>query len=67
LWTLMGGSGTTIGPLVGTLLMTYIIDFTSSLTESYLVVVGVALILIILVFPRGIMGTIRRRWIGWIP
>ncbi|MEM4168242.1 MAG: branched-chain amino acid ABC transporter permease [Candidatus Caldarchaeum sp.] len=67
LWTLLGGTGTTTGPLVGTMLMTYIIDLTSSFTESYLVVVGLALILITLGFPRGIMGTVKKRWLPWLP
>ena len=29
LWVLLGGAGTTIGPLVGTLFMFYLIDYTS--------------------------------------
>ena len=67
LWTLLGGAGTTTGPLVGTMLMVYVIDVTSSFTESYLVVVGIALILIILGFPKGIVGSIRKRWLTWLP
>lgn len=67
LWTLLGGAGTTIGPFVGAFLMTYIINFTSSLTESYLFVVGLALIVTILAFPKGIMGVVRKRWVKWLP
>ena len=29
--------------------------------------VGVALIVLILFFPKGLMGTIRERWLPWLP
>ena len=67
LWTLLGGAGTTIGPLVGTAVMTYLLDLASGVTDSYLIVVGVALVLIAIRFPAGIMGTIRARWARWLP
>ncbi len=67
LWTLLGGAGTTIGPLVGAGFMFYIIDFTSDLTSSYLFVVGGSLLVLILWFPKGVMGTVRDRWIKWLP
>ncbi len=67
LWTLLGGAGTTIGPIIGTGLMIYIIDFTSSLTSSYLIIVGVTLVLLVLAFPPGIVGAVRRRWLRWLP
>ncbi len=67
LWTLLGGAGTTIGPLVGAGVMTYIVDLASSVTDSYLIVVGVALVLIVMRFPAGIVGAIRARWAPWLP
>jgi branched-chain amino acid transport system permease protein len=67
LWVLLGGAATTLGPLVGTLFMYYVIDFTSFYTSAYLLVVGVALILLVLFFPKGVLGTIRQRWLGWLP
>lgn len=67
LWVLLGGAATTLGPLVGTVVMYYIIDFTSFYTSAYLMVVGVTLILLVLFFPKGIVGTIRQRWLGWLP
>ena len=67
LWTLLGGAGTTIGPLVGTALMTYVADIASGITGSYLIVVGAALVLIIMKFPAGVMGGIRMRWWRWLP
>jgi branched-chain amino acid transport system permease protein len=67
LWTLLGGAGTALGPLVGAGLMTYIVDVASGLTDSYLLVVGAGLILCILWLPTGVMGGLRRRWWPWLP
>ncbi|WP_163270814.1 branched-chain amino acid ABC transporter permease [Chelativorans alearense] len=67
LWVLLGGAATTLGPLIGTLFMFYIIDTASDYTTAYLLVVGLALILLILYFPKGIAGTVRERWLPWLP
>lgn len=67
LWVLVGGVGTVIGPLVGTLLMFYLVDISSGYTSSYMVVVGVALVLLVLWFPKGIVGTLREKRLGWLP
>ncbi len=67
LWVLLGGAGTTLGPLIGTLLMFYLVDITSGYTSSYLLVVGLVLVLIVLVFPKGILGTVRAKAAPWIP
>ncbi|MER9614137.1 branched-chain amino acid ABC transporter permease [Mesorhizobium sp. M0207] len=67
LWVLLGGAATTLGPLIGTLFMYYVIDVASGYTSAYLLVVGIALILLVLFFPRGILGSIRQRWLGWLP
>ena len=67
LWTLLGGTGTTTGPMIGTGLMFYLVDIASGLTSSYLFVVGAVLVMLILWFPQGIMGAIRTRWLPWLP
>ncbi|MEO3387300.1 branched-chain amino acid ABC transporter permease [Mesorhizobium sp. CAU 1741] len=67
LWVLLGGAATTLGPLLGTLFMFYIIDYTSGLTTAYLLFVGLALILLILFFPKGLLGSVRERWLPWLP
>jgi branched-chain amino acid transport system permease protein len=66
LWTLLGGAGTVVGPFFGTLAMTFLIDFSSEYTTAYLLVVGVALVLLVLFFPRGLLGTIREKWLPWL-
>ena len=67
LWTLLGGAGTVIGPLFGTGIMYYLIDFIGEITKNYLLVVGIVLILMIIWFPLGIMGSVRRKWLKWLP
>ena len=67
LWTLLGGAGTTLGPLVGTGTMFYLIDIASGYTTAYLFVVGGSLLILVLWFPKGIVGSIRDRWIKWLP
>jgi branched-chain amino acid transport system permease protein len=60
LWTLLGGSGVTFGPPLGTGIMYYLIDLSSSWTSSYMIIVGVALVAITLWFPAGLAGWFRR-------
>jgi branched-chain amino acid transport system permease protein len=75
LWVLLGGSATTLGPFLGTLAMYYLIDGSSDVLKvwlpdwnvSYLGIVGAALVLLILFFPKGILGTVRERWVRWLP
>jgi branched-chain amino acid transport system permease protein len=67
LWVLLGGVGTTLGPLIGTALMFYLVDTISGYTSAYLLVVGAALVLLVLLFPKGILGTVRARAAPWLP
>jgi branched-chain amino acid transport system permease protein len=67
LWTLLGGAGTTVGPLVGAFAMTYIVDIASGITSSYLIVVGITLVVLVMWFPAGVVGGIRTRWASWLP
>jgi branched-chain amino acid transport system permease protein len=60
LWTLLGGSGVTLGPPLGTAITYYLIDISSGLTSSYMILVGVALVAITLWFPEGLAGWLRR-------
>lgn len=67
LWVLLGGAGTILGPLVGTIFMFYLIDITSGLTNAYMLIAGVVLVLLTLFARAGIMGEIRKRWLRWLP
>jgi branched-chain amino acid transport system permease protein len=67
LWVLLGGAATTLGPLLGTLVIYVITDTASSFTSAWLLIVGIVLILLVLFFPKGVLGTLRARWLGWLP
>ncbi|HEX9791465.1 MAG TPA: branched-chain amino acid ABC transporter permease [Kiloniellales bacterium] len=67
LWVLMGGAATVLGPFVGTLLMFYLVDISSGVTTANMLIVGLALIGLILFFPKGILGTLRERVAPWLP
>ena len=67
LWVLLGGAGTVLGPFVGTLFMFYLIDLSSGVTTAYLLIVGVALVLLTLFAPQGLTGELRRRVWRWLP
>lgn len=67
LWVLLGGAGTTIGPLVGALFMFYLIDYSSGITNAYMLIAGAVLVLLTLYARTGIVGEIRKRWIPWLP
>jgi branched-chain amino acid transport system permease protein len=67
LWVLLGGAGTVLGPFLGTLAMFYLIDWASDATSAYMLVVGVALVLLVLFAPRGLLGLVRERAWGWLP
>ncbi len=67
LYVLLGGAGTTIGPLIGALFMFYLIDIASEFTSAYLLVAGVALILLTLFAPHGLAGILRKHVIRWLP
>tara|TARA_R110000851_G_scaffold207916_3_gene360310 strand:- start:2946 stop:3878 length:933 start_codon:yes stop_codon:yes gene_type:complete len=65
LWVLLGGAGTVLGPFIGTLFMFYLIDLSSGVTTAYMLIAGVALVVLTLFAPQGLMGEIRRRiWRG---
>ena len=67
LWTLLGGAATVLGPVLGTALMFFIVDFASGFTSASLLFVGVVLIALVLFFPKGILGTLRQRYLPWLP
>ena len=46
--------------------MTLMIDRIAGLTTAYPIVIGVLLVIINLWFPKGILGSLRDRWIPWM-
>jgi branched-chain amino acid transport system permease protein len=67
LWVLLGGAGTTIGPLIGTVFMFYLIDISREYTDAYMLIAGFMLILLTVFAPHGLAGVIRKRIFRWLP
>ena len=60
MWTVVGGAGTLVGPVLGALILTFMEDFLSTvLIDVYPILVGLILIVSIVFFPKGIVGSIR--------
>ena len=57
----MGGMRTFWGPLVGAVLFVMLQDYVSSMTTNWMFFVGTAFVLVVLLFPRGLMGILQRR------
>jgi branched-chain amino acid transport system permease protein len=60
MWAIVGGAGTLAGPVLGTLLLVFLRDFLSTvLIHVYPILVGAILIVSIIFFPQGIVGSLR--------
>ncbi len=57
---LLGGIETLTGPLVGAALFTLLQDTLVRSTEYWRAALGVLILLIVLAFPRGVMGSIKK-------
>ena len=57
----MGGMRNFWGPLLGALIYIYAQDYLSSVTDNWMTFIGMLFVIIVLVFPRGILGLLRRR------
>jgi branched-chain amino acid transport system permease protein len=65
--TLLGGVQTVVGPLVGAAAFHSIRDLLMPLTDYWRLLLGLAIIAIVLAFPRGIVGgaLLLRSRLGW--
>jgi len=58
--TLLGGMGTLLGPIVGGAFLTIVSEILGArFVEYYLIMVGVIIIGVILIMPKGIVGSIK--------
>jgi branched-chain amino acid transport system permease protein len=58
--TVIGGMRTFWGPLVGAAVFVVLQDYISSMTVNWMSFIGTIFILVVLFFPRGLLGTRRR-------
>ncbi len=62
--TLLGGMHSFIGPAVGAGIFLLLQDSISRVTDRWEVYVGTMFILLVLLFPEGIVGSIKEKWIA---
>lgn len=60
-WTVIGGAGTLIGPMVGAGILILSTDYMSSWFRNYPILVGIILITVVIISPHGIIGIIKER------
>ena len=59
---LLGGVHTLVGPLVGAVTFTALQDSLARSTDYWRAVLGTAMLLLVLVFPQGIAGSLQALW-----
>lgn len=59
---IIGGLGTRLGPVVGTLIYIVLGELLRNVPELHGVVTGVFLVLVIRLAPQGLWGLLQRRW-----
>lgn len=67
MYIVIGGMGTLIGPVVGTLFLVTLPEVLRAFQDYRLLLLGILLILTMTFLPQGIvggLGTLRRRWTG---
>lgn len=70
LMTIVGGTGTLIGAVFGSGVITFVHDWMSTLSsehpifDRWLMFFGIVYIVIVMFFPKGILGTIGEKWNG---
>ena len=62
LMTILGGSGIFFGPAFGAAIFFGLEQLTTHFTENWMIVLGAILILVVIFFPRGILGTVVHRF-----
>jgi branched-chain amino acid transport system permease protein len=57
----LGGMRAFWGPLIGAAIFVVLQDYISSQTENWMSFIGLFFVLVVLFFPRGVVGFIRQR------
>ncbi|MDB5797061.1 MAG: branched-chain amino acid transporter permease [Paucimonas sp.] len=63
---IVGGLGTLIGPLYGSVLLTGLKSVLGTYTEHHLIVIGVLFMLSVIFFPKGLIGYLHPRLANWL-
>jgi branched-chain amino acid transport system permease protein len=63
---ILGGVGTLIGPLYGSIILTALKSVIGTYTEHHLIVIGIMFMLSVIFFPKGLIGYLRPRLEAWL-
>lgn len=63
---IVGGTGTLIGPLYGSALLTGLRSVVGSFTTHHHIVIGLLFVVVVIVLPRGLIGSSLPRLQGWL-
>jgi branched-chain amino acid transport system permease protein len=58
LMTILGGSGVLLGPMVGAAIFFVLEHWITSFTNSWMIFLGAILVVLVLIFPKGVLGTL---------
>ena len=57
----LGGMRSFWGPLIGAAIFVVLQDYISSMTQNWMSFIGIFFMMVVLFFPRGVLGIIRRK------
>jgi branched-chain amino acid transport system permease protein len=61
LMVIVGGTGTLVGAILGSAIVVALENIVSDFTQRWMMIIGAIYVLVVLFFPKGIMGTIYQR------
>lgn len=63
---ILGGVGTLVGALYGSILLTVLKSVIGSWTEHHLIIIGLLFMSAVIFFPQGLMGVVRPKVAKWL-
>jgi branched-chain amino acid transport system permease protein len=64
--TIMGGVGTLVGALYGSVILTLLKSMLGTFTEHHLIIIGILFVLSVILFPKGLIGYAQPRLDAWL-
>ena len=62
---ILGGAGTLLGPVLGSITIVFLENVISAATQRWLLVLGLIYVAVTLYAPSGLVGLLRGRFAGW--
>jgi branched-chain amino acid transport system permease protein len=59
-WTIVGGPGTLVGPVLAAVFLTLLLEYVRGLTQHYLILIGLVALAVIVAIPEGLAGVVER-------